>query len=176
MARRFCSGISARYPADKYILYQDDYSNRKDIPALPFSYRTKKVRKPLGDKYIDDPKTIGDHIRNKRLELGRLQKDIAKQIGVTEDCITLWELNKSVPTAVYMPKIIQFLGYVPTLFNRSTIGGKIKLYRLTNGLSHKKMGSLIGVDASTIGSWENGDHLPSKLHSKRLNKLLGTYW
>ena len=82
--------------------------------------------------------TIGEKLRNMRLQLRLLQKDVASEIGVTEDCITLWENNHSKPTVSYYPKIIQFLGYVPFEVDTSTLGGQIKLYRYLHGLSKEK--------------------------------------
>jgi hypothetical protein len=40
----------------------------RDIPALPFSKLKKKLPKPLGDSYISNPCTIGEKLRNKRIE------------------------------------------------------------------------------------------------------------
>ncbi len=45
-----------------------------------------------------------------RLDRGLLQKDVAKLIGVTEDCITNWEKNRSFPQKRYTKVIVQFLG------------------------------------------------------------------
>lgn len=61
------------------------------IPKLPFLKTTKKMRKPLGNKYVQNPATIGERLRNRRLELGLLQKDVTEIIVVIEDTITFWE-------------------------------------------------------------------------------------
>ena len=83
-----------------------------------------------------------------------LQKDVAEIIAVSEDCITNWENGRSEPQIQFMSYIIEFLGYIPIEIDTSTFAGKIKKYRIKNGLSHKKMGKLLGVDASTVGAWE----------------------
>lgn len=83
-----------------------------------------------------------------------MQKEVAKLIGVSEDCITYWENGRSEPQIQFIPYIIKFLGYMPLEIDISTLGGKIKDYRVRNGLSHKKMGKLFGVDATTIAAWE----------------------
>lgn len=57
-------------------------------------------------------KTLGDHIRKRRLELG-FQKDAAKQIGVDEATIFNWESNETTPTIRHIPRVIEFLGYNP---------------------------------------------------------------
>lgn len=121
---------------------------------------SKNVRKPLGDKYVSSPVTLGDKIRNRRLELHLLQKDIAQTFGVTEDCITNWENNLSQPETRYLPDIIQFLRYIPFRMNLQNFNERLHYYRLTQGFTHKQMGQLFEVDGSTIGAWEQNKHLP----------------
>lgn len=66
---------------------------------LPQSYSTGRVvRIPL------EPKTIGDHIRKKRLALKLLQKDVAQQIGVKKCSIVKWEGNLGLPEVKYYPR------------------------------------------------------------------------
>ena len=79
--------------------------------ALPCSKLEKRVPKPLGEKYLNNPTTVGEKIRNKRLEKGLLQKNVADFIGVDEGLISMWELRKSNPSIQYYPKITEFLGY-----------------------------------------------------------------
>lgn len=83
------------------------------IPALPFSRLKKIVRKPMGGKYISNPTTVGEMIRNRRLELGQLQKDVAGILAVSEDCITNWENNRAYPQQRYYKAIRSFLKYDP---------------------------------------------------------------
>jgi transcriptional regulator with XRE-family HTH domain len=108
----------------------------------------------LGKKYIDNPTTIGEKLRNRRLELGLLQRDVAKIIGVDECSIYLWEQGKGNPRVYYYPKIIGFLTYFPFQIDLSGLSGRIIYYRYINGLSPKEFGLLINVDASTIRAWE----------------------
>lgn len=61
----------------------------------------------------DNPKTIGDLIRNRRIELNLFQKEVAEIIGVSEDCITYWENERSIPQKRHLSKITSFLGYNP---------------------------------------------------------------
>jgi len=80
------------------------------IPALPFSRLQRNIRKPFGNKYIQMPNSLGEKIRNKRLELGLYQKDIAAIMEVSEDTITYWENNRSKPLTKQYSKIVKFLG------------------------------------------------------------------
>ena len=79
------------------------------IPALPFSQWDKTIPKPLGDKYINNPKTIGQKLRNKRLELHLLQKDVALIFETSEDTITNWENDRYEPQGRFVSRIEKFL-------------------------------------------------------------------
>jgi DNA-binding XRE family transcriptional regulator len=122
--------------------------------------------------YPENPVSIGDHIRKKRMELKLLQKDVAKICGVTVDCITNWEKNRSLPQIQFYPSIIKFLGYFPFTVDTSTLVGKLKAYRYLNGLSHNRMGRLMEVDGSTICSWENEENNPPQKKVMKLDLLL----
>jgi DNA-binding transcriptional regulator YiaG len=121
---------------------------------------------------LDDSAHLSDHMRKKRLELGLFQDDIAKILKVSTETITNWENRHSFPKISNMPAIIDFLGYNPMQVDQSTLGGMVKTYRLKHGLSHKKLGNQLNVDASTVGSWEMGIE-PHKKTKKKLLKLLG---
>lgn len=102
------------------------------------------------------------------MELKLLQKDVGNILGVTEDSITNWEANRSTPQIKFFPHIIKFLGYLPFENDITTLSGKLKAYRYMNGLSHKQMGKILEVNASTIGAWEKGEQAPKP---KILGKL-----
>src|SRR4051812_45583526 len=99
----------------------------------------------LRPKAIENPVTLGQHIKKRRLELKILQKDVAQIIGVSEDTITYWENGRATPQNRYYPKIIDFLGYNPLMVD-GTLGGRIKIYRLSNGLSQEELAKILEVD------------------------------
>ncbi len=107
------------------------------------------------------------------MELKLLQKDVAKLCEVTEDCITNWEKNRSVPQIKYYPQIIKFLGYLPFRIDSSTLGGKLKSYRYTNGLSKKRLAEILSVDGATISCWGCvGENSPTKRMLGKIERLL----
>jgi len=116
--------------------------------------------------------TIGDHIKKRRMDLRLLQKDIAKRWNVTEETITNWENGYSIPMISYYPLIIEFLGYSLWQFDTNTLSGKILEYRHRYGLSAKQLGRLLGVNLSTVRSWELNESTPSKQKIKKLELLL----
>lgn len=121
---------------------------------------------------IDENSPIGKHLLKKRLELGRLQKDVAIEVGVTAESIGNWENGFSEPQIQFNPAIISFLGYVPFPLPTDSLGQLIKSYRMVNGINHERMGKLLGVDSSTISCWENGENMPRKRTFKKIDALL----
>jgi len=134
------------------------------IPAFPFGVLCETAW--IGNGYIENPQTIADHLRNRRLELGTTQAKVAKMLGVSEDTVTYWENERSKPQIQFFPKIIQFLGYNPSPVDTITLAGRMKKYRLEHGLSQKDLATLSGLDESSICIWEKNEKQP--LPSKRV--------
>ena len=128
------------------------------------------MRMPL--KYPKSLITIADHLKKKRMDLQLFQEDVAQIVGVTTDCITNWENSRAIPQIQYMPSIIAFLGYNPASLRSKTFGDRIKEYRLLHGLSHKRMGKKLGVDGSTVSSWESGKFQPQPGSRVKVLRLL----
>ena len=145
---------------------------RSHTLMLPFCHLTLKAPKPLNSDYPLQIESLGDHIKRRRLDLKIFQKDVAKRICVDETTIWFWENNRVEPSISFIPKIIGFLGYIPFKTKHSSLGEKIIAFRRIHGLSQKKLASLIGIDSTTIGSWERADYKPSK---ELLEKLLSFF-
>ena len=143
-----------------------------DIHALPFWNQPVIHDKPLKTIKLDESSHLGLHIRKRRLALHLTQEAVALKINVSIDCVTFWENGRSKPQVQHMPKIIEFLGYNPVTYENVTIGGRIKNYRITHGLSHKKLALLLLVDASTVGSWESNKFKPELDSLHRIEELL----
>jgi DNA-binding XRE family transcriptional regulator len=85
----------------------------KNLPALPFCQVTLNAKRPVSPAYPKSLKTFGDHLRKKRLDLSLRQKDVSQILGVSEASIWYWEKNLTSPSLHHLPKVIEFLGYVP---------------------------------------------------------------
>jgi len=105
--------------------------------------------------------SLGQKIRNRRLEKGLLPKDVAELIGVTEDCLTLWENKHSKPLVAFYLKIIDFLDYFPFDIDTSALRGRITYYRYMHGLTPKEFGLLVNAHPSVL-AWEKGESLPQR--------------
>jgi len=57
------------------------------------------------------------------MDLRQFQSDVAKIFGVSTDCVTYWENNRSAPQIIFYPKIMEFLGYSPLDFDKITLSG-----------------------------------------------------
>ncbi|MFB0565688.1 MAG: helix-turn-helix transcriptional regulator [Candidatus Aminicenantaceae bacterium] len=133
---------------------------------------TLKAKKPLPPGYPKLLKILGDHLRKKRLDLKLLQKEVAESIGVDEITIYYWENNRVKPSLPFIPKIIEFLGYIPFDTESNSLGEQIIIFRRIHGLSQKKLARFLGIDYTTIGHWERGEHWPSK---KLFDKLISLF-
>jgi DNA-binding XRE family transcriptional regulator len=56
------------------------------------------AERPKNRQYPNNLNKLGDHLRNRRLELGLIQRDVSQRIGVDEDTICRWESNKTSPS------------------------------------------------------------------------------
>jgi len=64
------------------------------------------------------PKTIGEHLKKRRLELNWGQQQVAEETGFTWLSVSNWERGVYRPTKQAMIPIIGFLGYDPRLGNQ----------------------------------------------------------
>ncbi|RLG05747.1 MAG: transcriptional regulator [Thaumarchaeota archaeon] len=133
-----------------------------------------KAKKPLPRAYPKELKTLGDHLRKKRLELGLLQKDVAKILGVSQDTIYNWENNRTSPSLRSIPKIIEFLGYIPYDIQGLSPGEELRLLRRILGLSQEKLAKKLGIDPSTLWRWEKGKRKPPGDILENLKRAIGS--
>ena len=124
--------------------------------------------KPRSPKYSKELKTLGDHIRKRRLDLGLLQRQVAQLIGVSEATIWNWERHESSPQIHVLPRVIKFLGYDPFPPSES-LAEKLVMSRKAIGITQREMANRLGIDPTTLGRLERGK--PRRLFSKTSRKL-----
>jgi len=59
--------------------------------------------------YPIEPKTFGERLRKKRMDLGLQIKELAEFLGVTDDTIINWELRNIKPNKRNLEKIKSFI-------------------------------------------------------------------
>lgn len=148
---------------------------RNLIPALPFCHITLKGQKPPSPAYPRELRTVGDHIRKKRLDLNLLQKSVALLIGVDKATVYNWENNRSSPNLYCMPEIIKFLGYVPSNKKPKTLGERIVHCRRLAGITQKELAHRLSVDQSTLARWERKEREPQPVYQQRIIDFLSPF-
>ncbi len=117
-----------------------------------------------------ETRTLGEHIRKRRLDLGLLQIEVARIIGVTESTVWNWE-HGTEPEIRHMPKIIEFLGYVPFDCPDDLIG-KLQYFKLVNGLSYERLGKVMGKDPEQLEDWLSRRVKPCGMNTARIVEFL----
>ena len=105
--------------------------------------------------YPEEPKTVGEHLKKRRLDLGLRQKDVAAALGANQKTYETWEQGKHEPEVRYWPGIIRFLGYDPNP-PPETFGERIRASRRRQGLSREQLAERLGLDQTTVEAWERG--------------------
>jgi transcriptional regulator with XRE-family HTH domain len=69
--------------------------------------------------YPASPKTLGEHLLKKRIDLSLSRTQLAKLLGsgITPTAMEKWEKNQNWPTEAYRTRIIEFLGFDPNSAN-----------------------------------------------------------
>jgi transcriptional regulator with XRE-family HTH domain len=119
-----------------------------------------------------EPRTLGEHIKKRRLDLKLTLKETGKLFGTDEWSIINWEKARTVPKVYRLPTIIRFLGYNP-LPEPRTVSERLVANRLERGWSRKAASRHLGIDISTLRDWEHGKVILFRKHRRLVAKVLG---
>jgi DNA-binding XRE family transcriptional regulator len=127
------------------------------LPFLPFvSVCLKKARpKP----YPENPVTLGEHLKKRRVELGLFQRQAAAQLGIDHFTYITWEIGKRRPYTHSFARIIAFLGFDPSPAP-ITLGQRIKAKRRELGMTQWKLAEHFGWDEATVFRYERDEWVP----------------
>ena len=66
-------------------------------------------------RYPAHPKTLGEHLRKKRIDLSLSMTQLSQflNLGVSDATIEKWEKDISLPSEPYWKRIVEFLGFDP---------------------------------------------------------------
>lgn len=121
--------------------------------------------------YEREPKTLGQHLKKRRMELGLFQRDLRTRFNLEKETYANWEKDRCHPVMRHWPGIIELLGYDPNP-EPKTLGEKLLAYRRRHGLSRKALARQLGVDEATLWRWEVGLREPeSERHVDALRRL-----
>lgn len=104
------------------------------------------------------PKSLGDHLRNRRLRLGLGQEDVAIGLGTIREVYERWERDKRKPVISEWPSILKFFGYYPAICESPA--DLVLRARRTLGLTQYAMGRKMSIIAADIRKWEDGTTKP----------------
>ena len=147
---------------------------------MPFCHlRIKALRRPCPDYWIttqtapEAPRTLGEHIRRRRIDLHILQKDVAAGLRVNIETLKNWERGVGSPSIRQIPAILAFLGYDPEPVPKN-LAGQIRYARRRLGMTQKKLGKAIGVGDSMLWHWEAGRAHPDEPTLRKIRSLLSS--
>jgi transcriptional regulator with XRE-family HTH domain len=147
---------------------------RKRIVALPFCNLRLKAAKSCGKSYPQKVLTLGDVIRKHRLDLGLFQKDVAKIIGYCLQSIVNWENGWRSPHINHLGKVVQFLAYDP-FTEGTTLAERLVSNLKARGMRQKDFALHLGIDPSTLASYEQGTaaftKISAEIHAASLSAL-----
>lgn len=137
---------------------------------MPFCWVTNhRVRSPIGPYFTEkngypaNPKTIGEMIRKRRLDLGLRQADAAEIIGCDQMTVVNWEKgHTALPQMNHMAGVVQFLGFNP-LEVGSTLAERLVNFRTAQGKTQRTFAAEVGIDPCTLAKWERGERKPTGL-------------
>ncbi|HUF75471.1 MAG TPA: helix-turn-helix domain-containing protein [Longimicrobiales bacterium] len=109
--------------------------------------------------YPKDPRTLGEHLRRRRIDLGLTQRAVAQQLVVDPWTILNWERGKTRPGARHLARLTGFLGYFP-FPGAITLPERILETRQRLGLTQRGLAVLLGVAECTVADWEHGRRRP----------------
>jgi len=122
----------------------------------------------LDTQYVENPQTLGEHLKNKQFELKISQNEMARRMSTNPENIISWCHSRTKPPISFYPKIIDFLEYNPFQVDDKSIGGQIKKHRMEHGLSHRKLSKVTGFDPATLARWEDNITSPNVEHKMKL--------
>ena len=153
-----------RFQCSAYVQFQGFVAF---LPLVPVRLKSLKAHEPL-----PAPTTLGEHIKNRRLDLGLTLKEAGKLLGTDEWSVINWEKGRTAPKVYRLPTIIRFLGYNP-LPQPRTIAERLVAKRLERGWTRKAASRQLGIDISTLGDWEQGKIILFRKHRRLVAELLG---
>ncbi|MBZ0158987.1 MAG: helix-turn-helix domain-containing protein [bacterium] len=123
--------------------------------------------------YPAHPRSLGEHLRKRRLDLGLFQNQVANQLGVDEMTVVYWEKARIKPSVRQLPKLVTFLGYVPFECPPDPLG-RLRYCKLIHGLSYGDLARALGTDDSVVTGWLAWKHRPSPRSVERIDAFLRT--
>ena len=105
--------------------------------------------------YSEKPKTLGEHLKKRRRELGLLLREAAERMGVSAETIANWENGKTEPIATQFQPVVAFLGYDP-MPAPTTLAERLEAKRRLLGVTFAQVARHLGWDPGTLARYLSG--------------------
>ncbi|MBI5709507.1 MAG: helix-turn-helix domain-containing protein [Candidatus Eisenbacteria bacterium] len=140
---------------------------------MPFSRLRLKGPRPaaLPRGYPREVRTLGDHLRRRRLDLGLTQRILADRWGVRSEAIAAWELGRTKPGIRLVAKIVALLEGDP-VDHPATLAGRLVAIRRRLGLTQAELAARLVQDEKQICRWERGKRTPHPAIACRIDLAL----
>jgi transcriptional regulator with XRE-family HTH domain len=122
--------------------------------------------------YLEAPQTLGQHLRKRRRELGRLQREVAERIGVAVETVINWEKDRTKPVPAKFRPVIAFLGYDPSPAPK-TLAERVEAKRRVLGVTFEQVAEYLGWDTGSLTRYLNGAWRLSSERADTLEQFLG---
>ncbi|MFN2375242.1 MAG: helix-turn-helix domain-containing protein [Candidatus Binatia bacterium] len=134
-----------------------------------------RAEKPKDSRYPKELRTIGDRLKQRRLDLGVRQQDVAAKLGVSSSTVRDWELGHKTPKLQHRPTLHAFLDEEPPREIATTFPEGLRAARRAMGLSRRRLAGLVRFGCpDTIADWEHGIRMPMPRHLERLKLFFET--
>jgi DNA-binding XRE family transcriptional regulator len=131
-----------------------------------------KLKCPRPKAYSENPRTLAEHLKKRRLELGLTQKRAAQALGVNPWTVMNWETGRFEPPMRWLPAILRFLNYGPFPAPK-TVAQRLLHERRQRGWSTSEAARQVGIDRTTWQDWEHGELILFREHRRKVAGLLG---
>jgi transcriptional regulator with XRE-family HTH domain len=132
-----------------------------------------RLKSLIPKSYDFEPKTLGDHIRRRRLMLSLTQDETAERLRVNAWTVLNWETGETKPAIQFIPALVAFLGYDPEPMSVETLAGRLVSRRRELGWSQSVAARSLGIDPSTWAGWEAGARVATEAHRQLVKGFLG---
>lgn len=123
--------------------------------------------------YPQQPRTLGEQIRRRRMDHGLTQRILATRWGLQPETVASWERGLRNPSARQWPRVLELLGGDPDAGG----GGGDLLARLESarrrlGATRREFAELLGLSEGTISRWIAGRRRPRAGTVRRIESAL----
>jgi len=136
------------------------------LPWVPI-----RLKGPKPKDWLDEPATLGEHLKKRRRALGLLQREVASKLGCSIDSYRGWEMDRIRPSAASWASIISFLEYEPSP-TAATLGERLRAKRRALGWSERAAAAYFGWDDVTLYRYEHGTRTPRGKYLRQVEAFL----